>query len=458
MISLRCLYSSSRHVLKSPQLSFTVKFESRCQYHHIKSHQTQVLASCLSRHKLQTSCASISAARFLSTKHVDSVESQDEQGTQLYSKNIDKLSETSAVPPMDKSNIGSPEIVETVTPTSIPEAPMSKIAELIQELAKEPPIEELGLGGWTPSGMVQQCLEYLHIGLDMPWWQAIIAATVFVRLCMFPITIMSQKNAIKMHNTLPEMNRIQQKMTEARQMGDNFEAARAGQELMLHMRKNDVNPIKNILVPIMQAPVFISFFMGLRGMANVPVESMKTQGLWWFTDLTLPDQFYLLPLLTSATLFVTLEIGAEGAPMAGNSAKYAKYLLRAIPIVIFPFSLNFPGAILLYWTTSNFMSLIQVSILKVPAVRNYFKIPLRNALPAPVEKKSSKGFVGDIKESIQNSKITKEIAERNQLDEMQFNKAGRAALVKTYKFNPTLQRAKSTDTKSSASNITSNKK
>lgn len=60
------------------------------------------------------------------------MESQDEQGTQLYSKNIDKLSETSAVPPMDKSNIGSPEIVETVLPTSIPEAPMSKIAELIQ--------------------------------------------------------------------------------------------------------------------------------------------------------------------------------------------------------------------------------------------------------------------------------------------------------------------------------------
>lgn len=50
---------------------------------------------------------------------------------------------------------------------------------ILQELAKEPPIEELGLGGWTPSGMVQQCLEYLHIGLDMPWWQAIIAGNMF---------------------------------------------------------------------------------------------------------------------------------------------------------------------------------------------------------------------------------------------------------------------------------------
>lgn len=59
---------------------------------------------------------------------------------------------------------------------------------------------------------------------------------------------------------------------------------------------------------------------------------------------------------------------------------------------------------------------------------------------------------------MKNSKITREIAERGQLDEMQFNKAGRAALVKTYKFNPTLQRAQSTDTKSSSPNITSSSK
>lgn len=48
--------------------------------------------------------------------------------------------------------------------------------------------------------------------------------------------------------------------------------------------------------------------MGLRGMASLPVESLKTGGLFWFTDLTVPDQFYLLPIITSATLFCTIKV------------------------------------------------------------------------------------------------------------------------------------------------------
>lgn len=55
-------------------------------------------------------------------------------------------------------------------------------------------------------------------------------------------------------------------------------------------------------------PVFISVFMGLRGMANVPIESLRTGGMLWFTDLTLADQYYLLPIITSATLYLTVEV------------------------------------------------------------------------------------------------------------------------------------------------------
>lgn len=43
-------------------------------------------------------------------------------------------------------------------------------------------------------------------------------------------------------------------------------------------------------------------------MANVPVDSMRTGGLFWFTDLTLPDPYYLLPILTSATMWLTIEV------------------------------------------------------------------------------------------------------------------------------------------------------
>ena len=39
-------------------------------------------------------------------------------------------------------------------------------------------------------------------------------------------------------------------------------------------------------------------------MANCPVESMTSGGALWFDNLTIADPFCLLPLITSATLFV----------------------------------------------------------------------------------------------------------------------------------------------------------
>lgn len=58
-----------------------------------------------------------------------------------------------------------------------------------------------------------------------------------------------------------------------------------------------------------QLPVFLSVFVGIRQMANLPVQSMTTGGAAWFTDLTIPDPYYALPLITMATFFITIEVG-----------------------------------------------------------------------------------------------------------------------------------------------------
>jgi len=44
-------------------------------------------------------------------------------------------------------------------------------------------------------------------------------------------------------------------------------------------------------------------------MAVLPIESMRDGGLLWFTDLTLADPYYAMPLLTMATFLVTIEVG-----------------------------------------------------------------------------------------------------------------------------------------------------
>lgn len=188
------------------------------------------------------------------------------------------------------------------------------------------------------------------------------------------------------------------KMTEARQSGNQIESARYAQEMMIFMKEKQVNPFKNMVVPLAQAPLFISFFMGLRGMANTPVDSMRQGGLFWFTDLTVCDPYYLLPIITSATMYLTIELGSDSARLSSQNMQTMKYVLRALPLVILPFTVKFPAAILTYWACSNFISLAQVGFLKIPKVRAYFKIdPLVTHQPDALPAKK-KGFVEGVRD------------------------------------------------------------
>lgn len=348
-------------------------------------------------------------------------------------------------PPVPAEVVTSSSVSETVSPLgNIPEPPavLPVEEELVETLPLlgELPFEKLGLGGWTPVGIVQNCMEYMHIGCDLPWWASIAIGTVVVRMLIFPLVIVAQRNAAKMSINLPQLQTLQLKMTEARQSGNQLEAARYAQELVLFMKEKKLNPFKNILVPLAQAPLFISFFMGLRGMTNVPVESMRTGGLFWFTDLTVVDQYYILPVVTSATMWLTIELGADSTKLSEANMQTMKYVLRAMPVCILPFTINFPGAILVYWVSSNFISLLQVGFLRFPAVREFFKIEKMvthtpDSLPV-----KPKGFMEGIRDSWTNMKITKEMEERQRLDELQFQRAGRGPVQKTYKYDPTQPR------------------
>jgi YidC/Oxa1 family membrane protein insertase len=116
-----------------------------------------------------------------------------------------------------------------------------------------------------------------------------------------------------------------------------------------------------------------------------------------------------------------------------------KYVLRALPFVILPFTINFPGAIVCYWTFSNFVSLGQVAILKIPAVREYFKIEkiIESARIQAQTTAKKKGFKETVKDSWTNMKISRELEERRRVDEIMFQKAAKGAVQKTYKFDPT---------------------
>lgn len=292
-------------------------------------------------------------------------------------------------------------------------------AAVLTALSTEPTLASLGLGGWMPSGFVQTALETIHVGLDVPWWTAIVIGTVCIRLAMFPLVILAQRNAANMHNHLPTMQRLQERMTQARMSGDIQEAVKTSGELMNYMQNNGVNPFKNMLVPFAQMPVFLSVFVGVREMTSLPVASLQSGGILWFTDLTIPDPFYALPLLTMTTLLATIEVGVDGVK-AGQMGGNIKYMLRVMPFVCFPFIMHFPAAMLCYWFTSNTFSLLQVLFLRIPGIKTFFKIPelIDHSLAAPMKemKVEKKSFMEGFRQTMTNIKLASEMEERKRLN------------------------------------------
>ncbi|RZF32604.1 hypothetical protein LSTR_LSTR011051 [Laodelphax striatellus] len=327
------------------------------------------------------------------------------------------------------------ENVANIAATPLPPIPVPPKPPVVPELLGEPPFSSIGLGGWSPVGLLQNAFEYLHINLDMPWWQCIVLGTVVVRLLMTPLVVISQRNAIIMANNSPQMKKIQTKLSDAKSRGDIMEAAQYSQELFVFMKEKNLNPIKNMLVPLAQAPVFLSFFMGLREMANLPVKSLHEGGLFWFTDLTVPDQYYVMPILTCVTLLATIEIGSEGK-ITGPNQHLMKIFLRGIPVVLFPFIMNFPGVLHLYWLSTNVFSLIQTGTIKyVPSVRRICKIPEQKKVEQlNVEKKP---VIAAVKDWWKDTRNTSKIQNRTRNDQSTFLSAGRSGIKKTYKYNPT---------------------
>ena len=105
----------------------------------------------------------------------------------------------------------------------IPEPPSIVDENIVLNALGEPALQQLGLASYyTPIGWVQNCIEYFHASLGMPWFASIALFAVCMRFCLFPITVKSQQNAAKMKKIAPLTNRLKEKLNEAKLSGDSL--------------------------------------------------------------------------------------------------------------------------------------------------------------------------------------------------------------------------------------------
>ncbi|RIA97729.1 60Kd inner membrane protein [Glomus cerebriforme] len=247
---------------------------------------------------------------------------------------------------------------------------------VIETALKIGDFKAMGLANFTPVGLIEEFFEILHVSTGLPWWGTITLATLILRLGFFPLVIKNQKLVAKFTEIQPEAQKLMDQIKKARSKGDQYTLMNKTVELKQLYSDNNINSILSpFLLPLIQMPFFISFFISLRKMAELPVPGFTQGGILWFKDLSVPDPQVILPFLVSFGFILTLELGAESGALKNSQGTGLRWFFRILSITSIFFTMQLPSAVLYYFFCANTLAFTQSQLLKNKRVRNYFGLP-----------------------------------------------------------------------------------
>jgi YidC/Oxa1 family membrane protein insertase len=208
---------------------------------------------------------------------------------------------------------------------------------------------------------------YGHIG---NFGVSILVLTVVVRLVFFPL-------ANKQYESLTKMKKIQPQMDELRKKYKD-DAPKQQQELMELYKREKINPVAGCLPLLFQIPVFYALYKVL----TVTIEMRHAPFFGWIKDLSARDPttiwnlFGAIPWDPSTAPFVgplldtslhlgvlplaygvTMWLSMSMSPPAGDPVQ--QKMMQFMPVVFTFIMAHFAVGLLLYWTWSNILTILQ---------------------------------------------------------------------------------------------------
>lgn len=226
--------------------------------------------------------------------------------------------------------------------------------------------------GWSPKFMVMQLIDNMHSFAGIPYWESIIAITLALRLIMLPLAIKGVANGARMALLKPEMQKVQDAFNKDPNSTDPRVKLRFQTDMKALFEKHKVNPLRAVALPLMQIPIFVSFFMALREMAAY-YPGLATGGAYWFSNLAAADATMLFPIFNSITFLLMMELGTDTVAMEQKNT--FKWVMRGLGVAMVPLTMDMPQAVFVYWSANNVLSLVQSGLLKNKALKSMLDIP-----------------------------------------------------------------------------------
>lgn len=183
-------------------------------------------------------------------------------------------------------------------------------------------------------------LSWIHFVVGN-WGWAIVLLTVLIKLVFFKLSETSYRSMARMRRLQPRMQQLKERFGDDRQ--------RMNQELMALYKREKVNPLGGCLPILIQIPVFIALYWVLLE----SVELRQAPFILWLHDLSVPDPYYVLPIIMGLTMLGQQRLNP--APMDPIQQK----IMLFMPVVFTGFFLFFPAGLVLYYTVNNTLSILQ---------------------------------------------------------------------------------------------------
>ena len=183
-------------------------------------------------------------------------------------------------------------------------------------------------------------LEQIH-SYVANWGWSIVILTFIIKLIFFPLSAASYKSMARMKEVQPRLMNLREQFK-----GDPQKLNRAMMDLY---KQEKINPLGGCLPVVVQIPVFIALYWVLLS----SVEMRNAPWTLWIKDLSVPDPYFILPIIMAISMFVQTRLNPT--PPDPLQAK----IMLWMPIIFSVMFFFFPAGLVLYWVVNNILSIAQ---------------------------------------------------------------------------------------------------
>ncbi|KAJ7835942.1 60Kd inner membrane protein-domain-containing protein, partial [Mycena olivaceomarginata] len=307
------------------------------------------------------------------------------QRPQLHTRWRNARWNSTVVPPIEPSSV--------LPPIQTGEGGLGSLSDpgvLADTVAAIPPLQHgdlqaLGLCHWTPVGLIQYSYELVHVWTGLPWFYTFIVATVFWRLVVFPFAVVGMRNSSRMRPISAQLNATSQAIQAARLAGDTVAMQKAALE-GARLRASAGVSMGGLVAPLIQMPISIGMFFGIKKMCELPVVQLTQSGVGWLPDLTQPGPYYILPILVAVSGNVMMSMSARDMDTSRPGIGHLMNVVRVATILAIYWMDRFPSGLLLCLLVTSVSTVLQSAVFRSPAMRTALGIPQWTPPPAGAPK------------------------------------------------------------------------